>query len=84
MDKNHSIIKDAERKRGQHLRAQERGTPEYSGRGRKPGCSAKRGAAAYKKNRSRCHRPKTVFMDSDFIRWMGKKVRKNNWSFHAI
>jgi transposase, IS30 family len=58
-----------------------RGTPEYSGRGRKPGYSAKRGAAVYKENRSRCHRPRTVSGDSDFIRWMVKKVRKYNWSF---
>ncbi|MFU0833549.1 MAG: hypothetical protein ACFWUC_11520 [Oscillospiraceae bacterium] len=114
MDKNHSIIKIEERKRGQHLKAEERGaiqqlkkmgfsnrkiaraincspstvgyelrrgTPEYSGRGRKPGYSAKRGAAVYKANRSRCHRPRTVSRNSDFIRWMVKKVRKHNWSF---
>jgi transposase, IS30 family len=116
MDKNHSIINIEERKRGQHLRAEERGaiqqlkkmgfrnrkiaraincspstvgyelrrgTPEYSGRGRKPGYSAKRGAAVYKENRSRCHRPRTVSGDSDFIRWMVKKVRKYNWSFEV-
>ena len=57
-----------------------RGTPPYSGRGRKPSYSAKRGAAVYKANRSRCRRPKTVPRDSAFIRWMVKKVRENKWS----
>lgn len=79
MDKNHSITISAERKRGQHLGAEEsgaiqrlkkpgysnhftakeincspstigyelqRGTPEYCGRGRKPGYSEKRGVTA--------------------------------------
>ena len=83
MDKNHSITISAERKRGQHLGAEERGaiqalkklgfsnraiareincspstvgyelrrgTPVYSGRGRRPGYSAKRGTAVYKVN----------------------------------
>lgn len=57
-----------------------RGTAPYSGRGRKPGYSAKRGAAVYKANRSCCRRPKTVPRDSAFIRWMVKKVRENKWS----
>lgn len=58
-----------------------RGTPAYSGRGRKPGYSAKRGAAVYKVNRSRCHRSKTISRDSAFIRWMVDMVRKHGWSF---
>ena len=103
-----------ERKRGQHLRAEERGaiqalkkqglsnrkiaeelncspstigyelrrgTPTYSGRGRRAEYSAKRGEAVYKQNRSRCHRPKFVLRDSNFIRWMIEKVRKAHWSF---
>ena len=84
MDKTNSITISAERKRGQHLGAEERGTiqalrklgysnraiareincspstvgcelrrgtPVYSGHGRRPGYSAKRGAAVYKVNR---------------------------------
>lgn len=59
-----------------------RGTPEYTGRGRKPGYSAKRGAATYKVNRSRCHRPCIFQSDSAFIRWMAQKVLgKHRWSF---
>lgn len=57
-----------------------RGTPAYSGRGRKPGYSAKRGAAVYKVNRSRCHRSKTISRDSAFIRWMVDMIRKHGWS----
>ena len=113
MDTTNSITNTAERKRGEHLSAEDRGaiqqlkklfysnraiareigcspstvgyelkrgTPTYSGRGRKPGYSAKRGAAVYKANRSRCRRPKTVPRDSLFIRWMVTKVRGNKWS----
>lgn len=116
MDQTHSIIITAERKRGQHLGAEERGaiqrlkklgysnrviarevncspstigyelrrgTPLYSGRGRKPSYSAKRGAAVYKVNRSRCRRPQTVSRDSDFIRWLVERVRDHKWSFDA-
>lgn len=114
MDKSHSIIISAERKRGQHLGAGERGiiqslhklkysnrsiareldcspstigyelkrgTPAYSGHGRKPSYSAKRGAAVYKTNRSRCRRPKTVPRNSAFLRWMLEKVQGHGWSF---
>ena len=103
MDHTYSTTDLTERKRGQHLRAEDRGaiqalkkqgfsnraiariihcspstvgyelrrgTPEYTGRGRKPGYSAKRGAAIYKVNRSRCHRPCIFKSDSAFIRWM--------------
>ena len=116
MDKNHSITIEAERKRGQHLGAEERGviqqlkklgysnravareincsastvgyelergTPTYSGRGRRPGYSAKRGAAVYKANRSRCCRPKTVARDSAFLRWVVEQVRSHKWSLDA-
>ena len=116
MDKNHSITIEAERKRGQHLGAEERGalqrlkklgysnraiaremncspstigyelgrgTPVYSGRGRKPGYSAKRGAAVYKANRSHCRRSKTVPRDSAFLRWMAEQVRSHKWSIDA-
>ncbi len=103
MDKTDSITISVERKRGQHLGAEERGTiqalkklgysnraiareincspstvgyelrrgtPVYSGHGRRPGYSAKRGAAVYKVNRSRCRRPKSVPRESAFLRWM--------------
>ena len=56
------------------------GTPPYSGRGRRPSYSTKRGAAVYKANRSRCRRPKIVPRDSSFIRWMVTKVRVHKWS----
>ncbi len=101
MDKTYSITISAERKRGQHLGAEERGvlqelkklgysnraiarelncnpstmgyelrrgTPNYCGHGRRPGYSAKRGAAVYKVNRTRCHRPISVPKDSAFLR----------------
>lgn len=113
MDKKDYITISSERKRGQHLGAEERGiiqslkklgysnraiarevncspstvgyelargTPTYSGRGRKPGYSAKRGAAVYKVNRSRCHRPVRVVRDSDFIKWTVEQVRTHKWS----
>ncbi len=59
----------------------ERGTPVYSGRGRKPAYSAKRGTAVYKANRARCRRPKTVDRASNFIRWMVEQIRNHKWSF---
>ena len=116
MDKNHSITILAERKRGQHLGAEERGiiqelkklgysnraiareincspstvgyelrrgTPIYCGHGRRPGYSAKRGAAVYKENRSCCRRPKSVPRDSAFLRWMAGQVRTHKWSLDA-
>ena len=114
MDQTHSTTNLIERKRGQHLGAEERGaiqalkkqgysnraiartincspstvgyelqrgTPEYCGRGRKAGYSAKRGAAIYKANRRRCHRLQSIPRDSKFIHWMVKMVRKHSWSF---
>lgn len=60
-----------------------RGTPDYSGRGRKPGYSAKRGAAIYKTNRLRCRRPATIPRSSKFLSWMIGKMRNNKWSFDA-
>ena len=116
MDKTHSTTIPAERKRGQHLGAEERGaiqhlkklgysnrsiaveincspstvgyelrrgTPAYCGHGRRPGYSAKRGAAAYKANRSNCRRPITVPRESAFLRWMAEQVRVHKWSFDA-
>lgn len=116
MDKTYSITIMAERKRGEHLGAEERGaiqrlkklgysnrfiageincspstvgyelrrgTPDYCGRGRKPGYSAKRGAAIYKSNRLRCCRPKTVPRNSNFLRWMVEQIRNHKWSFDA-
>ena len=113
MDKNYSITISAERKRGQHLGAEERGTIQtmhrmgysnraiareincspstvgyelargtavYSGRGRRPGYSAKRGGAIYKVNRSRCHRPESVRRDSAFLRWTAEQVVVHKWS----
>ena len=58
-----------------------RGTPAYSGKGRRPEYSAKRGEAAYRQNRSRCHRSHSVPRSSDFMRWMAEKVREFHWSF---
>lgn len=114
MDKPYSITVDEERKRGQHLGAEERGaiqrlkklgysnraiareincsastvgyelkrgTPIYSGRGRKPGYSAKRGAAVYRANRSRCRRHKKYSTSTAFVRWMVEMVRTHKWSF---
>lgn len=114
MNQLYSTTNLTERKRGQHLGAEERGaiqalkkqglsnraiaciincspstvgyelrrgTPKYTGRGRRPGYSAKRGAAVYKVNRSNCHRPQTVCRNSNFIRWMTKQVREHSWSF---
>lgn len=116
MDKTNSITITAERKRGQHLGSEERGTiqtlkklgysnraiareincspstvgyelrrgtPVYCGRGRRPGYSAKRGAAVYKVNRSRCRRPKSVPRESAFLRWVAEQVRTHKWSLDA-
>lgn len=58
-----------------------RGTAKYSGRGRKPSYSAKRGGAVYKANRLRCRRPKTVPRRSAFIDWTVAQVRNHKWSF---
>lgn len=60
-----------------------RGTAEYSGRGRKPTYSAKRGRAVYEENRTRCRRPKSVPRNSNFIRWMVAQMREHKWSFDA-
>lgn len=114
MDKNHSITIPAERKRGQHLGAEERGaiqrlkklgysnrfiarelncspstvgyelgrgTPAYSGRGRRPGYSAKRGAAVYQANRLRCRCHKKHALNTAFVRWMVAMLREHQWSF---
>ena len=114
MDNPHSITICEERKRGQHLGAEERGaiqrlnklgysnrfiareincspatvgyelkrgTPDYAGRGRKPGYSAKRGAAVYQRNRLRCRRHKRHDVNTDFIRWMVEMIREHKWSF---
>ena len=61
----------------------QRGTPAYCGRGRKPGYTAKRGAAVYSANRSRCRRTKSVPRDSAFLRWTAEQVRLHKWSFDA-
>jgi IS30 family transposase len=114
MDKPYSITELEERKRGQHLGAEERGaiqrlkrmgfsnraiareincspstvgyelrrgTAEYSGRGRRPGYHAKRGAAVYLTNRAHCHRPKRHLANSAFLRWAVEKLTVHNWSF---
>lgn len=116
MDNTYSITISAERKRGQHLGAEDRGaiqqlkklgysnraisklincspstignelkrgTPDYNGRGRKPGYSAKLGEAVYKVHRLQCHRPKTIPRNSNFIRWMVKQISNHKWSFDA-
>lgn len=114
MDKSYSITELEERKRGQHLGAEERGaiqrlkriglsnraiareincspstvgyelrrgTPEYSGRGRRPSYSAKHGAAVYRSNRAHCRRPKSHLANSSFLRWAAEKLCIHNWSF---
>lgn len=53
----------------------------FCGKGRRPEYSAKRGEAAYRQNRSRCHRSHSVPRSSDFMRWMSEKVREFHWSF---
>ena len=58
-----------------------RGTPTYTGRGRKPCYSAKRGGAVYKANRTRCRRSKTVNRTSRFISWAVNQIRTHKWSF---
>ncbi len=60
-----------------------RGTAEYSGRGRKPRYSAKRGGKVYESNRLRCRRPQTVDRASKFIRWTVNQIRNHKWSFDA-
>lgn len=58
-----------------------RGTADYSGRGRKPVYSAKRGQAVYEANRSRCRRPKSIQRNSKFLRWMAEKIKNHKgWS----
>lgn len=114
MDKTYSITMVEERKRGQHLGAEERGaiqrlkklghsnrfiareincspstvgyelkrgTPAYSGRGRKPNYSAQRGAAAYRDNRSCCRRHKKHSANTAFVRWAVEMIRSHKWSF---
>lgn len=113
MDSSHYSTEPKERKRGQHLGAEERGaiqqlkrlgfsnrsiaraincspstvgyelrrgTPKYLGRGRRPGYSAKRGAAVYRQNRTHCHRSKQHLANSSFLRWMAEKVLEHKWS----
>lgn len=58
----------------------QRGTPAYTGRGRKPGYSARRGEAIYKANRSHCRRPKSLSRNSKFLRWMAEKIQNHGWS----
>lgn len=58
-----------------------RGTNIYSGRGRKPEYSAKRGGIVYRINRNNCRRSKTVLRNSDFINWVVNQVRNHKWSF---
>ena len=58
-----------------------RGTSAYSGRGRRPGYSAKRGFAVYHQNRTRCRRAKSVPRESAFLCWLVQMVRQHKWSF---
>ena len=114
MDNEYCNINTEERKRGQHLGAEERGaiqslkklgysnraiakeincspstvgyelkrgTAVYSGRGRKPCYSAKRGKRVYKTNRKNCKRGRKYFANTDFIKWVSEKIRVNKWSF---
>lgn len=58
------------------------GTPEYSGHGRRPNYSARRGSTVCNENRSRYHRPKNSSQQTlHFIRWMMKQVRHHGQSF---
>ena len=114
MDKSNFTTYCAERKRGQHLGAEERGAIEalkrlgysnraiarmlqcspstvgyelkrgtsmYSGRGRRPKYSARRGSKVYRENRLNCHRKKTLSRNSSFLRWMAGKMQTHKWSF---
>lgn len=61
-----------------------RGTTERKGnRGRKPEYSAKRGEAAYKTNRSRCHKAHIIASCTDFVDWVICKIKDHNWSLDA-
>lgn len=61
-----------------------RGTPpRKSKRGRAPGYSAKRGQAAYKRNRKRCVKAHKIDNCQPFANWAAKQVRKHKWSLDA-
>lgn len=61
-----------------------RGTGTRNGsRGRFPEYSAKRGQQNYEINRSRCHKPHVLTLDSPFIEWMTSKIREDKWSIDA-
>lgn len=58
-----------------------RGTEKSNGtRGRNPEYSAKRGQQNYQINRSRCHKPHKLDMNSEFVKWVIEQVRTRNWS----
>lgn len=58
-----------------------RGTPEYSGHGRRPQYKARRGQAAYTEHRKKCFKPGRVSNRSRFIQWTVKMIRDQGWSF---
>lgn len=61
-----------------------RGTPpRKSGKGRKPGYSAKRGEAVYKANRQRCRKPHKLAKCQRFLDWVAQQYREHKWSFDA-
>lgn len=52
-------------------------------RGRNPEYSAKRGQKNYQINRSRCHKPHKLDVNSEFVKWVVEQVRTHNWSLDA-
>lgn len=111
------ITETPERKKGQHLQAEERGAiqhlkrqgfsnrgiareigcspttvgnellrgtaPRKSNKGRTPGYLAKRGAAVYKANRSRSHKPHKIGRCLRFVRWVDKQFKDHKWSLDS-
>ena len=61
-----------------------RGTGKRNGtRGRNPKYSAKRGQQNYQINRSHCHKPHKLDVNSEFVKWVIEQVRTHNWSLGA-
>ena len=61
-----------------------RGTGKRNGtKGRNPEYSAKRGQQNYQINRSRCHRPHKLVLNSEFVKRVVKQVKTHKWSLDA-
>lgn len=57
-----------------------RGTPTFSGRGRRPKYSARRAHKVYLSHRAPCHRKRKEFRGSLFIPWLASKLLGCKWS----